>query len=89
MEQAGYYFAARTGFEEPAKPELIPAVTITKEAIDQEIDRLASLPVPANSRRISRIANPLTGVGEGLAPVIDVSIQVEKPGERTRQMEGR
>jgi gentisate 1,2-dioxygenase len=86
MEQAGYYFADRTGFEEPAKPELIPAVTITKEAIDQEIDRLASLPVPANGRRISRIANPLTGVGEGLAPGIDVSIQVLKPGERTRQI---
>ena len=86
MEQAGYYFADRTGFEEPARPELIPAVTITKEAIDQEIDRLASLPVPANGRRISRIANPLTGVGEGLAPGIDVSIQVLKPGERTRQI---
>ena len=82
MEQNGFYFADRTGVEEK-KLELIPAVTIPKEAIDAEIERLASLPAPANGRRVSRIANPLTGAGEGLAPGIDVSLSVLKPGERT------
>jgi gentisate 1,2-dioxygenase len=86
LERVGYYFADRTGVEEPKKPELIPALTIPKEAIDEEIDRLASLPRPANGRRSSRIANPLAGAGEGLAPGIDVSISVLKPGERTTQI---
>ena len=45
IEQVGYYFADRTGLEDPKSPELIPAVTIPKEAIDEEIERLASLPV--------------------------------------------
>src|ERR1700722_3546043 len=83
MEHTGYYFSDRTGVAEPEKPDLIPAVTIPKEAIDEEIERLASLPAPANGRRVSRIANPLTGPGEGLAPGIEVSISVLKPGECT------
>ena len=83
MEHTGFYFADRTGVAEPKKLDLIPAVTIPKEAIDEEVERLASLPAPANGRRVSRIANPLTGVGEGLAPGIDVSISVLKPGEST------
>ena len=83
MEHNGFYFADRTGVAEPEKPDLIPAVTIPKEAIDEEIERLASLPAPANGRRVSRIANPLTGPGEGLAPGIEVSISVLKPGECT------
>ena len=82
MEQNGFYFADRTGVAEK-NPELIPAVTIPKEAIDAEIARLASLPAPANGRRMSRVVNPLTGVGEGLAPGIEVTISVLKPGERT------
>ena len=76
MEHNGYHFADRTGVSEPKKLDLIPAVTIPKEAIDEEVERLASLPAPANGRRTSRIVNPLTGVGEGLAPGIDVSISV-------------
>src|ERR1700747_3123007 len=83
MDHTGYYFADRTGMAEPKKLDLIPAVTIPKEAIDEEVERLANLPVPANGRRVSRIVNPLTGVGEGLAPGIEVSISVLKPGERT------
>jgi quercetin dioxygenase-like cupin family protein len=82
MVHNGFYFADRTGLVETT-PDLIPAVTIPKEAIDEEIERLASLPRPANGRRVSRIANPLTGAGEGLAPGIDVSISVLQPGERT------
>jgi gentisate 1,2-dioxygenase len=83
MEHNGYFFADRTGVEAPKKLDLIPAVTIPKEAIDEEIERLASLPAPANGRRVSRIVNPMAGVGEGLAPGIEVSISVLKPGERT------
>ncbi len=83
MEQAAYSFVDGTGFVEPQKPELIPAVTIPREAIEAEVERLASLPAPANGRRVSRIVNPLTGAGDGLSPGIDVSISVLKPGERT------
>ena len=83
MEHTGYSFADHTGVAEPTKLDLLPAVTITKEAIDEEVERLASLPVPANGRRVSRVVNPLSGVGDGLAPGIGVSISVLKPGERT------
>lgn len=83
MDQEDFYFADRTGAAE--KPiELIPPVVIPKEAIDAEIERLASLPVPSNGRRVSYVVNPLTGVGNGLAPGIDVCISVLKPGERTK-----
>jgi gentisate 1,2-dioxygenase len=83
MEHNGFYFADRTGATEPTKPDLLPAVTIPKEAIEAEVERLASLPAPANGRRASIIANPLTGPGEGLSPGIDVCLSVLKPGERT------
>src|SRR5580704_14492616 len=63
MEHNGFYFADRTGAAEPTKPDLLPAVTIPKEAIEAEVERLASLPAPANGRRASIIANPLTGPG--------------------------
>ena len=82
MDSREFYFADRTGATEK-KIELIPPVVIPKEAIDAEIDRLASLPVPANGRRLSRVVNPLTGVGDGLAPGIEVSISVLNPGERS------
>src|SRR5260370_28549996 len=82
MESKEFYFSDQTGMTEK-KIELIPPVVIPKEAIDAEIERLASLPAPANGRRISRVVNPLTGVGDGLAPGIEVSISGLKPGERT------
>src|ERR1700734_3955081 len=82
MEPKEYYFADCTGAMEK-KIELIPPVVIPKEAIEGEVERLASLPAPANGRRVSRVVNPLTGVGDGLAPGIEVSISVLKPGERT------
>jgi gentisate 1,2-dioxygenase len=82
MESKDFHFADRSGASEP-KVELIPPVVIPKEAIDAEIERLASLPAPANGRRESCVVNPLTGVGDGLAPGIEVSISVLKPGEKT------
>ncbi len=82
METKEFHFADRSGASEP-KIELIPPVVIPKEAMDAEIERLASLPAPANGRRESAVVNPLTGVGDGLAPGIEVSISVLKPGEKT------
>jgi len=79
MEAKSFYFADRTGITEE-KIELIPPVVIPKEAIDTEVERLASLPAPANGRRESRVVNPLTGVGDGLAPGIEVSISRVEPG---------
>ena len=61
------------------------AVEIKKQYIDEEIERLASLPAaPANGRRVSMITNPVTGVGDGLGHSIGVSLCVLKPGERTK-----
>src|SRR3984885_9766498 len=85
MESKDFHFADRSGAIEP-NIELIPPVVIPKEAMDAEIERLASLPAPANGRRESCVVNPLTGVGDGLAPGIEVSISVLKPGERASQI---
>ena len=63
---------------------LIPAALIKKAQIDSEIERLAGFPVPANGRRVSLIANPETGVGNGLTYSTAVSLCVLKPGEQTK-----
>jgi gentisate 1,2-dioxygenase len=62
---------------------LWPALVIPKERIDGEIERLASAPRPANGRRRALIAHPLAGKGSGLAPGIQVALEVLKPGERS------
>lgn len=81
MEQSGYKFVDRTGAA--TKPvDLISPVVIPGEAIAAEVERLASLPRPANGRRVSYVVNPATGVGDGLAPGIAVNISVLLPGER-------
>src|SRR5216684_4310495 len=78
-----FRFVDRTGtVAEP--PRLIPPVVIKKKDIDAEIERLASLSAPANGRRESRVSHPQTGIGDGLAYTIAVSICVLKPGESTR-----
>ncbi|HXQ51433.1 MAG TPA: AraC family ligand binding domain-containing protein [Stellaceae bacterium] len=76
------FFLDRTGAQ-PVSPELWPAVVIPKEAIDQEIERLASLPRPANGRRRALIKHPLNARSHGLAPGIEVALDVLLPGERT------
>src|SRR5713101_5135975 len=79
----GFKFVDRTGAAtEP--PRLIPPVVIKKKDIDAEIERLASLPPPPNGRRESLVAHPQTGIGDGLAYTIAVSVCVLKPGEVTR-----
>jgi gentisate 1,2-dioxygenase len=80
-----FRFVDRTGAVS-RPPHLIPPVVIKKKDIDAEIERLTSLPAPANGRRESMVAHSQTGPGDGLAYTIAVSICVLKPGERTRPL---
>lgn len=84
-KRRAYAFVDRSG---ASKPKHLPQepVVIAREEIDAEVQRLASLPEPANGRRVSMIANPVAGVGDGLAPGIAVSLCVLKPGERTKPL---
>jgi gentisate 1,2-dioxygenase len=68
-----------------ARPlDLWEPVTIPKERIEAEVDRLASLPAPANGRREVLFVHPRSmAPGLGLAPGIRVTLSVLKPGERT------
>jgi gentisate 1,2-dioxygenase len=91
MAEQSFKFIDRTGAANPDRLTLsgenrqkfIPPVIVKKEMIDAEIERLAGLPAPANGRRMSLVAHPETGVGDGLAPGIAVSLNVLKPGEKT------
>lgn len=66
------------------KQQLWPSVIVRKEAIDEEIQRLAGGPRPASGRRESLVVHPLAvAPGLGLAPGIDVTISVLKPGEKS------
>ena len=76
------FFLDRSGTP-AAPPPLWPAVVIPKEAIDAEIERLASEPRPANGRRRSLIVHPSNKLSHGLAPGIEVALDVLLPGERT------
>lgn len=78
-----YAFVDRTDATEPKHRPALPVVII-REEIEAEIERLASLPRPANGQRTSQIVNPAAGVGNGLAPGTSVTLSVLKPGERTR-----
>jgi gentisate 1,2-dioxygenase len=60
------------------------SIVIRKEEIDAEIERLASIERPADGRRNSLIVHPMsTEPGLGLAPGIQVTLCVLKPGEST------
>lgn len=64
--------------------ELWPSILIRKEAIDAEIERLASSSRPSSGRRASLVVHPnAKAPALGLAPGIDVTINVLKPGEET------
>ena len=82
MNEPNPVFLDRSGAA-PEPIDLWPAVVIPKETIDGEIERLASGAKPANGRRRSLIAHPRAGKGHGLAPGIQVALEVLKPGERT------
>jgi gentisate 1,2-dioxygenase len=76
------FFRDRTGTE-PVAADLWAPIVITKEQIDAEVDRLAALPPPANGRRRAVIVHPRNKLSEGLAPGIQVTLDVLLPGERT------
>ena len=76
------YFRDQTGLK-PKPIDLWAPVVITKEEIDAEIERLASLPQPENGRRRSVIVHPRNKISTGMAPGIEVTLDVLKPGERT------
>ncbi|GAO56620.1 MULTISPECIES: cupin domain-containing protein [unclassified Novosphingobium] len=68
----------------PLNDPWAPAI-ITKEQIDAEIERLASIDRPENGRRSSLIVHPRANPATpGLATSVQVSLNVLKPGERTQ-----
>jgi gentisate 1,2-dioxygenase len=83
MTQPNARFVDCTGAA-PPRLDLWPALVIPKEDIDAEVERLARLPAPANGRRASLIVHPRAQAPScGLAPGIQVSINVLQAGERT------
>jgi gentisate 1,2-dioxygenase len=78
-------FIDRSGYKAPPL-ELWDPVIVTKEDMDAEIERLASIDRPDNGRRQSLIVHPdwqRLGVGPGLQPGIRVTLEVLKPGEQS------
>jgi gentisate 1,2-dioxygenase len=76
-------FIDRTDYRTP-RAELWPSVVISREDIEAEAERLAGLPRPETGRRRSLIVHPLSEApGLGLAPGIQVSLDVLLPGEET------
>jgi gentisate 1,2-dioxygenase len=76
-------FIDRTDYR-TTKPELWPSVVIPREDIEAETARLAALPRPVNGRRRALIVHPYAEEpGLGLAPGIQVSLDVLLPGEQT------
>lgn len=68
----------------PEPPEVWEPLVIGCERIEEEIDRLASIPRPANGRREALFVHPrATGPSRGLAPGIQVTLSVLLPGEQT------
>ena len=59
-------------------------IVVTKEQIESEIERLASIAMPDNGRRESLIVHPsATDFAPGMTPGIQVRLSVLKPGEKT------
>jgi gentisate 1,2-dioxygenase len=76
-------FVDRSGAR-PTELDFWDPIVITKEEIEDQVERLTSTPPPANGRRSLLIAHPrATEPGLGLAPGIRVSLDVLLPGERT------
>ncbi len=61
-----------------------PPITISRETIDAEVERLADLPRPASGRRRVMFVHPSAPTpGRGLTPGVQVTLDVLKPGEET------
>ena len=76
-------FVDRTGVEPAGLDDLWEPVVVTREEIEAEVDRLSALPRPGDGRRRSLIVHPRESAGLGLAPGIEVALEVVHPGERT------
>ncbi|QFG21312.1 cupin domain-containing protein [Actinomadura sp. WMMB 499] len=77
-------FVERTGLEPLGPDDLWPPLVISKEEIDAEVERLSALPGRSGEGRRSLIVHPRDTSGLGLAPGIQVALEVLLPGERTR-----
>lgn len=76
-------FRDRSG-QQHGSPAPWRPIKISAEEIDAEIERLAGVPRPANGYRATSIVHPeSTAPGLGLAPGIDVTVEVLLPGEST------
>ncbi len=82
MTHKGFHFIDRTGLAYE-QPKIQKPVIVSGEDIEGEVERLASLPVPENGRRMSIIYNPASGAGSGFAPGTGIALCVLNPGERT------
>ncbi len=82
IEERRFIFLDQTGQGAPLHRPQEPVV-IRREEIAAEVERLAALPRPGNGRRASLVVNPVSGVGNGLAPGTAVLLSVLNPGERT------
>ena len=80
-------FADRTGVP-PGENRPWAPVKITKEQIDAEVERLASLPAPADGRRLSLLVHPdALSWAPGLAPGIQVALSVlKRHGDRVSRV---
>jgi len=84
MTEAQFLDRSGSGNEQP---DLWPALVISKEAIEGEVERLAALPRPGNGRRQSSIVHPYAKPpGLGLAPGIRVTLEVLLPGEASARI---
>lgn len=73
-----------SGTEVQANEPWAPVI-VTKAEIDAEIERLAAIDQPEDGRRASLIVHPSAlSRTPGLAPGIQVTLSVLKPGERTQ-----
>ena len=80
------YFMDRSGWTPPEKLDLWEPIKISKEEIDEEVERLAGIPRPSNGRRQSLIVHPRwqeLGPGPCLNPGVQVGLEVLLPGEET------
>ncbi len=92
MSEPKAKFVDKSGRQAPDKHshgdhslDLWQPVVISKEDIEAEVARLAGLARPNNGVRRSMIAHPEADeCSLGLAPGIDVSVEVLLPGERTQ-----
>ena len=77
-------FVDRAGHQAAGENNYWAPIVVTRAEIDAEVERLASVPLPANGRRESLIVHPLAEANApGFAPGIQVKLSVLKPGEQS------